>query len=116
MQTFEEFKELIDKVNSQGSQLSIDPSEINGMYNEQCLNQIGVYFNMTLGFFLQNYKELDPKQMYDWVIAIEKFFRINTDKQGRVESFGEERKEIELTKQQKIDKASDSLVKSGIIL
>ena len=115
MNTFEEFKEMISKMDGMDSRLTLDPEQIKEYYREQCMAQIGQHFNLVLGFFMQNYNEMEPKQLHEWVIAIEKFFGITNEREGKITNFENEFQKIELTKQEKIELAEKNLAKSGII-
>jgi len=137
-QTFQQFKDIIEQ-SSGSAPFEINPEMIEQFYKEQCLQQIGKYLDLTLGFFIQNHQEMSPEQLYEWSEAIREFFGINVANSGEITSEqqqpaiiytnGESRAEIkqelqelaleetpviELSKEEKIEQARKNLEKSGL--
>lgn len=133
MQTFEEFKLLVEK-SQDSAGFSFQPEQLEQFYKEQCLQQIGVDLNLALGFFLKNHGDMNPQQIYDWYLAIRNFFGIIEAREGMIDTsdnidqnvrnneqitpkgndFDLDKKELSRT--EKIFQAEESLKKAGLIL
>lgn len=133
MQTFEEFKLLVEK-SQDSAGFSFQPEQLEQFYKEQCLQQIGADLNLALGFFLKNHGDMNPQQIYDWHVTIRNFFGITEAREGMIDTsdnidqnvrnneqfplkgsdFDLDKKELSRT--EKIFQAEESLKKAGLIL
>ncbi len=84
MQTFEEFKILVEK-SQDSARFSFQPEQLEQFYKEQCLQQIGVDLDIALGFFIKNHGDMNPQQLYDWYLAIRSFFGITSAREGVID-------------------------------